>query len=135
MVAEIWTAYSGIHYRFLSFWRLGQKHTVQRRYSFKLHSLRGPQILTKTYRPDLSVGHPSHILLASSSEDQQAYERDGGQGGIFTEALLYVLKHAEERGDLKDMTYQTLLDEIKVRFQRKKVNAILPDGTTRPGQP
>lgn len=83
-------------------------------------------------RTDLFIGHSSHILLASTLEHQEAYETDDGEGGVFTEALLDVLKGAEGGGDLREMTYQTLVDKIKERFQGRMENQILRDGTTRP---
>ena len=71
--------------------------------------------LTKYLRcrdPEILIGHRSHILIAGAAANQIANEATGGSGGKFTEILLEVLEHAEETGDLRNLTYKGLIDKI-----------------------
>ncbi|KAF6763292.1 caspase domain-containing protein [Ephemerocybe angulata] len=62
---------------------------------------------------EIMVGHSSHILLAGTGVDTEAFEQKG-KGGVFTQSLLAAL---QEPGALETMTYKKLVDEINKRMK------------------
>ncbi|EIN11925.1 hypothetical protein PUNSTDRAFT_142133 [Punctularia strigosozonata HHB-11173 SS5] len=91
-----------------------------------------PQVQTRRVEP-VKMRYPdsrTHVLLAACRQDEQAWESDEGGSGLFTSALLHVLRSA----DLPRLSYMTLMAEIgKLPYQTpqcegKHRNRIIFDG-------
>jgi hypothetical protein len=91
-----------------------------------------PQAQTRRVEP-VKMRYPdsrTHVLLAACRQDEQAWESDEGGSGLFTSALLQVLRSAE----LPRLSYMQLMAEIgKLPYQTpqcegKHRNRIIFDG-------
>ena len=61
-----------------------------------------------------TVSEVPHMLLAACQQDQQAFDGDPKTGGVFTSALLKVLKTQWKRDQLKSLTYAGIMLHMEI---------------------